>query len=255
MILMGDDDEVRLPSAEPFPPAVRPQPLQPIASPTHRTESVSSESAVAPQRQTRGPRQVRRDQRTELQNNEIGQWNNNYLRNMNQLARTKDQKRSAAQAKKNAAFWILGQGIGGVQTNFGTDREPHPLAMFSGQGLLEALLGPQPQRSPTSSKRSRSMSPQSEERRRVRARTEEGADVARGVVDDGPVMGFDDDGILVQGDDANPVSQENIKKCSHCLRYSGKRSWSSCRFIHPRHPLRSAMEPLSFTTRLSQTFW
>ena len=125
---------------------------------------------------------------------------------MDALARTKDQNKSAAQARKNAAFWVLGQGVGGVEANFGNDTFPHPLSVFSGETLLQ-ILGRR-QTSPTGSKRARSESADLDEAeggRRVRARGEDEEDVARG--EEGPVYGFDDDGILPQGDDYQVESE------------------------------------------------
>lgn len=209
---MGDDDDPRLPS-----------PIPPTAGEANNNEpegeqagedgvegehqSVSTETATAPQRRARPARPMQIDQRTELQNKDLGDWNTNYLDNMAQLEQTK-QSRATAQGKKNAAFWVLRQGIGGVQANFGEDREPHPLAVFSGKDLLDALLGPNGQRSPTSSKRARSSSPSSEDERRVRARYEDDENVGRGAPEDGQIMSLDDDqGIMGQGEEYNPESE------------------------------------------------
>jgi meiotic recombination protein REC8, fungi type len=119
---------------------------------------------------------------------------------MEALARTKEQSKSAAQARKNAAYWILDQGIGGVAANFGDDHFPHPLSVFSGQDLLDALIGAPD--SPRSSKRARSPSAdldEDEDGRRVRPRGEDEEEVGRG--EEAEIMGFDDDGIAIQDDD------------------------------------------------------
>jgi meiotic recombination protein REC8, fungi type len=121
---------------------------------------------------------------------------------MESLARTKEQSKSAAQARKNAAYWILDQGIGGVAANFGDDQFPHPLSVFSGQDLLDALLAVPA--SPTGSKRARSQSADLDEDgegRRVRPRADDGEEIGRG--EEGPIMGSDDDGIVIQDDDFN----------------------------------------------------
>lgn len=212
MMMMGDEDELRLPSAEPFPmgsQADEQQPEQPAAqdSSTNKPpESTSTETAEASERRARPGKRVQMDQDTGLQNRHLGDWNTNYLQNMEKLSQVKQQKRAVAQGKKNAAFWILGQGIGSVQATFGEDREPHPLAIFSGQALLDALTGPREQRSPTGSKRARSPSSDEEDGRRVRARTIEG-DEGRGVIDDGEPAVYEDDGIMMQGDDFNLESE------------------------------------------------
>lgn len=210
---MGDDYDPRLPTPAPL-PLIDQTVNHPVEDPAaqgtseqDQNQSISTESAAAPQRRALPARLARIDQRTELQNKDLGEWNTNYLDNMAQLKQAK-QSRAIAQAKHNAAFWVLGQGIGGVETNFGQDPEPHPLAVFSGQNLLAALLGPDGSRSPTSSKRARSSSTSSEERRRVRARTADYENVAREPADDGQTMGFgDEEGIMVQGEDFNPESE------------------------------------------------
>lgn len=211
-MLFGDDDEIRLPAAEPFPAVPRqdnvpssdlPPPVSPQFAPVGST---SNASVAAPQQQIRAAKKAHADQRTELQNKDLGDWSNEYLNNMADLAKAKEQKRSTAQAKKNAAFWILGQGIGAVQVNFGDDRDPHPLAVFSGQALLDALTGPTDQHSPSGSKRTRSHSQGSENGRRVRPRSAEPLDENARAEEDQPMLGLDDDGIMIQGDDFNPVS-------------------------------------------------
>lgn len=212
MMMMGDDDELRLPSAEPFPRGDQPDEQQidqpgaqdsPINAPP---QSNSTETAEASERRARPGKRIHMDQETGLQNRHLVDWNTNYLENMLKMSQTKQQKRAATQGKKNAAFWILGQGIGGVQATFGEDREPHPLAIFSGQALLDALTGPNEQRSPPGSKRARSPSSDDEDERRVRARTAEGEE-GRGLMDDGQLAIHDDDGIMMQGDDLNLESE------------------------------------------------
>lgn len=260
-----DDEDPRLPPAEPFPLAIRndinpssdaPAPVSPDQAQPAPAASISTESAVAPQRKTRGPRLAQPDLRTELQNAELGEWSTNYLDNMADLARVKEQRRSIFQAKKNAAFWILGQGIGGVQANFGDDRQPHPLAMFSGQELLDALKGPLVAGvdSPGGSgKRARSSSPQEDGERRVRARTEDAQEeMGRGVGDDGVVLGFDDEGVMVQGDEFQRVSSllpfpliDRIIRNMNADSTPGVRNWPPQPHPSPRRRrFYTAMEPL-----------
>ena len=154
-MMMGDDSEPRLPPAEPFPMNDRPgeqqtqQTAPPDSSVNEIPESTSTETAGASERRARPRKRVQFDQRTGLQNKDLGDWNTNYLDNMANMSRVKQQKRATTQGRKNAAFWILGQGIGGVKANFGEDREPHPLAIFSGQALLDALTGPDDERCST----------------------------------------------------------------------------------------------------------
>lgn len=107
-------------------------------------------------------------------------------------------KISIAQAKCNAAYWVLDQGIGGVDSAFREDVQDHPLAVFSGQALLDALVGPQ------SRKRSASVVAEEEEEdssegRRVRARS--GNEQAAPQVDHGEQNLADDEQGLLMGDD------------------------------------------------------
>ena len=85
------------------------------------------------------------DYPTELQNRVLGEWNDHYLDFMEQAHVEKAGKISMAQAKRNAAYWVLDQGIGGVDADFRADRQQHPLAIFSGQALIDALTGSQAQ--------------------------------------------------------------------------------------------------------------
>ena len=215
MVVLGDDNEPRLPAAEPFEATNRDTDEQAfqqgeaahalsVLPASQKIVPTSVETAEAPQRRAQAAKLVRIDHRTELQNKDLSEWNSNYLENMREIARIKENNRSTAQAKKNAAFWILGQGIGGVQVDFGEEHVPHPLTVFSGQTLLDALIGPQPN-SP-SSKRPRSLSPDAESERHVRARIEDGDEVARDVPEDIVVIGFDDEGIVVQNDEYDFVS-------------------------------------------------
>ena len=201
-MIFGDDD-VPLPPAQPFSPQARPtgedqaQAQQPSANAPDG--STTTTTAEAHQQRVRRVKQLQVDDRAELSNRQLGEWNNNYVANMAGVRRHKEQVGSLAQARKNAAFWIMEQGIGGVEVNFGEDRLPHPLAMLSGQNLLNALRGREG--SPPGSKRSHSPEGEDEGGRRVRQRTEE-EEVGRGAG-----LG-DDDGITFQGDDDMPIESE-----------------------------------------------
>ena len=199
------DDDLPLPPAQPFSPQPRPtaddQAQGQEPSPQAAEGSTTTTTAEAPQQRVRRVKQLRFDDRAELSNKQLGEWNNNYVANMAGMARHKEQVKSLALARKNAAFWIMEQGIGGVEVNFSEDRLPHPLAVLSGQNLLDALRGREG--SPAGSKRSRSQSEQGdEEGRRVRAKAEE-EEAGRGAA--GPI---DDDGIVYQGDDDMPIETE-----------------------------------------------
>ena len=120
---------------------------------------------------------------------------------MQEATRVKQQHKAASLAKKNAAYWVLGQGIGGVGAGIGRDRVPGPLEMFSGQALLAALTGRD--LSPAGSKHARSPSgepDEEEEARRIRFRTDD--EERLGQVDESaaqPTM--EDEGMAMGADD------------------------------------------------------
>jgi hypothetical protein len=93
--------------------------------------------------------------------------NTDYMQNMAVAARQKHNNRKPTQAKKNAAYWVFGIGIGSVGSGVGTSRAVHPLHFFSGDELREALA-------PNLAGRKRRADDDEEsEGRRVRAREEE----------------------------------------------------------------------------------
>ncbi|EXJ86446.1 hypothetical protein A1O3_03397 [Capronia epimyces CBS 606.96] len=172
--------------------------------PDNQSEEVSEE-VEAPQRRARPVKSIRPDQRTELSNRDLNEWNENYLANMAAALRSRRIQTSRHEAKKNAEFWLLRQGIGNVATTFGNERVPHPLGVFSGQSLWEMLRGPD-----TGTKRSRSSSladsDGAENARRVKARTASQEEVARGDENDGLNFGDEED-LMLQGDDVNIESE------------------------------------------------
>ncbi|KAJ5358184.1 hypothetical protein N7541_005342 [Penicillium brevicompactum] len=116
-------------------------------------------------RRARKPKELFTDGATALRNLDLAQWNNEYVSNMADARKQKQQNKIPTISKKNAAFWVFGRGIGGVGTGLGKRREPHPLNQFSGEELLNAVCGHK--RQPK-----RSHSPDDSERR-VRTRSEE----------------------------------------------------------------------------------
>lgn len=82
------------------------------------------------------------DDPPEVPNRVLAEWNDSYLDFMEIARVEKMGKISATQAKRNAAYWILDQGLGDVASNFREDYEQHPLAIFSGQDLIDSLLVP-----------------------------------------------------------------------------------------------------------------
>ncbi len=237
-MIFGPDDEQPPAPAEPF-SSVDPEDQQPAVhqpgssvQPSH--ESTTTTTAEAPQRRIRQPKQLQVDERAELSNRQLGEWSTNYLANMNALSRMKEQNKSTAQAKKNAAFWILDQGIGGIEVNFGDDHFDHPLSVFSGQNLLDALT--HRHTSPTRSKRARSESvdlDEEEDGRRVRPRGEDEEEVARG--EEGTAAGFEEDGIMYQADDHQIESEVGRQAPSSLRDPSSAMPWNlSSRAGSPR---------------------
>ncbi|EGE07540.1 Rad21/Rec8 N terminal domain-containing protein [Trichophyton equinum CBS 127.97] len=87
------------------------------------------------------PRMFGIDEPAELRNSDLAQWNSDYAENMAAAAKAKIQNKLITIAKKNAAFWVLGAGIGAVGAGLGAGAVLHPLAAFSGDQLLASLTG------------------------------------------------------------------------------------------------------------------
>jgi meiotic recombination protein REC8 len=104
-------------------------------------ELISSETAEAPQRSRKKKTAVVWDDTQELRNNELARMNNEYAQNMQQAAAQRSVTKMAAQAKKNALFWVLVMGIGGIGKGIGINGAQHPLQVFSGDDLYSALVG------------------------------------------------------------------------------------------------------------------
>lgn len=137
----ADDDNV-LPGAEPFPVmAATGRTLQTSLSEAQQ-EHVSSESAEAPlPRKARVPKQLPVDARQELHNADLARWKADYANNMAEAIEAKKNHKAPTLAKKNAAFWVVGAGIGGVGAGLGTSKLKSPLDMFAGDSMMEALTG------------------------------------------------------------------------------------------------------------------
>ena len=162
----------------------------------------SFESAEAPQqRKRREPKVLPTDAAQELHNADLASWDNNYLANMAQATLAKVQHKHTAVAKKNAAAWVLGTGIGGLGLGLGGSKIKSPLEIFAGDALLEALTG----REASATGRKRSHDEEAEpatdsEGRRVRAREEDGEQVGRGngaALNDGQTLGIGDDASIL----------------------------------------------------------
>ncbi|KAF2741177.1 hypothetical protein EJ04DRAFT_530763 [Polyplosphaeria fusca] len=92
-------------------------------------ESVSTQAAPM-QRKRRKTRIIPADTMMELHNQDLADWNRDYLQNMAAASRVKNAHHAARMAKKNAEYWVWGAGIGGFA-------DPN----FRGDALFELLTG------------------------------------------------------------------------------------------------------------------
>lgn len=191
------DDDIVLPDAEAFPTTASQAPagsgiLGPESG-VHR-EQESSESAEAPlQRKRRAPKILPVDERQELRNTDLAHWNTDYLGNMAEATEAKISHKAPFLAKKNAAFWVIGAGIGSVGVGLGSSKLQSPLDGFAGEVMMEALTGVRI--STAGQKRGRDEEEDYEsdsEARRVRLRDGDGDQMGRG--DD---MMLNDDGTMM----------------------------------------------------------
>lgn len=180
-MLVDEDRDIR-PRVNPMTPQV--QSVQPnlpadatqdgIAENSHDTQEVADG-------QTRNSsKSLLMDEQTAFRNTELAQINNEYLQNMALILKQKAQNKVPVQAKKNAAFWVFGQGIGSVGVGLGASHMVHPLHVFSGHELLDFLhfeqskQGAKKRRRPAADEESGSDSG-----RRVRARGESEEQIGR----------------------------------------------------------------------------
>ncbi|KAF2190464.1 hypothetical protein K469DRAFT_656799 [Zopfia rhizophila CBS 207.26] len=131
--ILGED----LPEREAFPTAPRPESGQP----SEAVGSTSTVSAPMRQKKKRISRLIPLDTAMELRNKDLADWNTNYLQNMAEASRIKNQHRQAMQAKKNAEHWVWGAGIGGIGNRPAGATGPTPFDMFYGDNLFELLTG------------------------------------------------------------------------------------------------------------------
>ncbi|KAF4549870.1 N terminus of Rad21 / Rec8-like protein [Elsinoe fawcettii] len=129
-------------------------------------EEVQAEeqSAAAPSRARRHRRALPLDAQMELRNQDITDWNINYVQHMQQDAIHRFHQRSAHTAKLNAQAWLNGAGLLGIGNLLSNVNIPPALQMFAGLNILMPSSPPD-QGSPTSSKRGRPSSSPSPSRR------------------------------------------------------------------------------------------
>ena len=139
------DDNLVLPDAKAFPmTALQVGSGVPASLLGAYREQESSESAEAPlQRKRRAPKALPVDERLELHSTDLAQWKTNYLGNMAEAVEAKISHRAPFVARKNAAFWVVEVGVGGVGVGLGSSKLQSPLSIFAGDTMMEALTGVQ----------------------------------------------------------------------------------------------------------------
>ncbi|KAI4848669.1 hypothetical protein E4T44_03805 [Aureobasidium sp. EXF-8845] len=235
-VVMYDDDplpvyqdDIDMQDVEPFAPRNTVQQADSDAgAPTQEEQpqsQISSTTASAPAVRTRVPKPLPRDQELELHNSDLQTWDREYLDNQSRAVQQKLQNKTIVLARKNANFWVLQNGIGGLGSAYqGVETHmPEPLRIFSGTALLEALTGIQLSLAGTKHPRAIDGDPEEDERRfRTRSNSRE---VGRAQDSNGSAgfdTGFIDDTIantIEQGRDA-PTSLQDIHSSAHALPWN-----------------------------------
>lgn len=126
-------------------------------------QAAAEEQSTAPPRrayQQRVRKTFPTDGSTTLRNTDLANSNSNYLANMAEARRQKQQNKQQTFVKKNADFWVLGSGIGSVGVGLGANDYPHPLSIFSGTELYKSLCGePEPLETPEETPETRKNQP------------------------------------------------------------------------------------------------
>lgn len=133
------DEEFLLPDAEAFPELIRKEPtkegLHRSSSATSQENSSHKPAAALVSRKRRAPKALPIDNVPELRNTDLARWNDNYLVNMAIETQAKVLHNATRLAKKNAAYWVGGSGIGDI----GSFSQKTPLDIFAGDALMNAL--------------------------------------------------------------------------------------------------------------------
>ncbi|OKP13581.1 Meiotic recombination protein rec8 [Penicillium subrubescens] len=96
---------------------------------------------VRAQQRIRQVKNIISDDSTTLRNTDLAKWNDEYSANMAHATKLKKQNKLPTLAKKNAAFWVFGLGIGSVGMGLGQRREDGPLKEYSGDALYSLVPG------------------------------------------------------------------------------------------------------------------
>ncbi|KAK0653749.1 Meiotic recombination protein rec8 [Lasiodiplodia hormozganensis] len=189
-----DEDEVDLlPEAQPF-PSTHDRLSSASGRPDEGEEIIESSSVVqAPIRRHYKRRVIQMDQTMELRNTELAGWMNGYVDNMNEARKQKQALLITSQAKKNAEYWVLGLGLGGIGAIVGNTGLAGPLDQFRGDALLLSLgIDRNVAKKKRGRPRADDQDQSDEEGRRVRPRSEE-EEVARGEMEDGGFVNVEEE--------------------------------------------------------------
>ncbi|KAM0439696.1 hypothetical protein ACHAPT_000790 [Fusarium lateritium] len=208
VIIMGED---ALPDAEAFPKRRHAEKSTSSVVPT--TESVETEEAQAPARRRRRRKLHHMvDQRDYIAATEFRSWSTNYLANM-QASRKPFPTTTAAQARKNAKAFLFGNGIAGVGRTLAG--RAHPLVKdFSGMSLLVRLQVREPEKEEAPKPRGRrrvsaeAFEEAQDDERRVRQKTDGGAEIGRGLEDGTGAVILGDDMAPEMGMEAAPALED-----------------------------------------------
>ncbi|KAF2227168.1 Rec8 like protein-domain-containing protein [Elsinoe ampelina] len=208
------DDFHLFPDAQAFSPRPQQQEQPDVDLPTGSAAEVQQQededtpaqaheqSAAAPNRAQRQRRTLPLDSQMELRNQDISDWNDNYVQHMQRDAAHRFHQRNAHVARINAQAWLNGAGLLGIGNLLANDNIPAALRMFAGPNILTPPDTPPDHGSPVSSKRARSNSSTSSSRR-VRPRlTSQDLEQGRGNAGDVQVPQLDDDFAVGAADEA-----------------------------------------------------
>jgi meiotic recombination protein REC8 len=201
------NDEV-LPDADAFDITARGQQ-------TENARLVSSISAEAPARRRKAqPKRIHPIadiNRQELGNADLNAFQHNYLSNMESARLAQQGRNNTKLAKANARIFVWGNGLGGIgeyiRAQGGAN---HPLAMFAGDALMEALTGSSVALSEGGNKHYLEDGDEVEFDRRVRPRNDDGDEQPRALYDEYQLMNEDDE-FLGQLDDSTEVGRDNAQ--------------------------------------------
>ncbi|KAJ5612242.1 hypothetical protein N7510_005436 [Penicillium lagena] len=87
----------------------------------------------------RETKHIAADNNTTIRNADLARWNEQYGFNMARAWKQKQLNKIPTLAKKNAAFWVFGKGIGSVGVGLGVSHESHPLKCYSGDELYDIV--------------------------------------------------------------------------------------------------------------------